>query len=82
MKIYDTISLPDKRQMFVVMEYCDGGNLLQWIKRSRRHKLLNQLVSEKCLRMCACVYVSIMEQFNVMQPLIKCPAFRDLEHAV
>ena len=42
-KIYDTITVEEK-EMFIVMEYCDGGNLLQWIKRSRRHKLLNQTV--------------------------------------
>ena len=42
-KIYDTITVEEK-EMFIVMEYCEGGNLLQWIKRSRRHKLLNQTV--------------------------------------
>ena len=46
-KIYDTISLPDKKEMFIVMEYCEGGNLLQWIQRTRRHKLLNQMVRER-----------------------------------
>ena len=46
-KIYDTISLPDKNEMFIVMEYCEGGNLLQWIQRTRRHKLLNQMVRER-----------------------------------
>ena len=44
MKIYDTIALPAKEEMFIVMEYCEGGNLLEWIKRNRRHKLLNEIV--------------------------------------
>ena len=46
-KIYDTIALPAKEQMFIVMEYCEGGNLLEWIKRNRRHQLLNQIVRKE-----------------------------------
>ena len=26
------------------MEYCEGGNLLEWIKRNRRHDNLNEKV--------------------------------------
>ena len=51
-KIYDTISLPERDQMFIVMEYCEGGNLLQWIKRHRRHQLINQLVWVYCQVLC------------------------------
>lgn len=28
----------------MIMEYCEGGNLLEWIKRNRRHQLLNEKV--------------------------------------
>lgn len=56
-KIYDTITLSDKGQMFIVMEYCEGGNLQQWIKRSRRHKLRNQTVILQMLfGICQAVY--------------------------
>ncbi|CAI8047350.1 Interferon-induced, double-stranded RNA-activated protein kinase [Geodia barretti] len=55
-KIYDTITVEEK-EMFIVMEYCEGGNLLQWIKRSRRHKLLNQTVILQMLfGICQVVY--------------------------
>ena len=43
-RIHETITVEGK-EMFIVMEYCEGGNLYQWIKRTRRHKLLNQTVS-------------------------------------
>ena len=46
-RILETIAVVDRQEMFIVMEYCEGGNLLQWIKRSRRHKLLNQTVREQ-----------------------------------
>lgn len=52
-KIYDTITLSDKGQMFIVMEYCEGGNLQQWIKRSRRHKLRNQTVRGSAISVAA-----------------------------
>ncbi len=54
-KIYDTISLPEKEQLFIVMEFCEGGNLQQWIKRNRRHQQLNQIVraDPACLSLAA-----------------------------
>ena len=47
-KIYETIIVEEK-EMFIIMEYCEGGNLLQWIKRRRRHNLINQTVKHYLL---------------------------------
>lgn len=44
-KILDTVSVTETRQLFIVMELCEGGNLLQWIQRNRKHKMLNETVS-------------------------------------
>lgn len=43
-KIFDTVVIPSAKRLVIIMEYCDGGNLLQWIKRNRRHKLINELI--------------------------------------
>ena len=57
MKIYDTISIQEGKKLFIVMEYCEGGNLLQWIKRNRKHKLLNEKVILQMLQeLCDAVY--------------------------
>ena len=44
-KILDTVSVTETRQLFIVMELCEGGNLFQWIQRNRKHKMLNETVS-------------------------------------
>ena len=44
-KIHDTVSLPQEKQLFVVMDCCEGGNLMQWIRRCRKHQMLNETVS-------------------------------------
>lgn len=44
-KILDTVSVTEMRQLFIVMELCEGGNLFQWIQRNRKHKMLNETVS-------------------------------------
>lgn len=43
-KIFDTVVVPSAKRLVIIMEYCDGGNLLEWIKRNRRHELLNELI--------------------------------------
>lgn len=48
-KILDTVSATETRQLFIIMEYCEGGNLLQWIRRNRKHKMLNEIVSVSSL---------------------------------
>ena len=48
-RIFDTVTSPATEEMFIIMEYCEGGNLLQWIKRTRRHNLINQTVSQKAV---------------------------------
>ena len=48
-KILDTVSATETRQLFIIMEYCEGGNLLQWIRRNRKHKMLNETVSVSSL---------------------------------
>ena len=53
-RIYETITVSERQEMFIVMEYCEGGNLLQWIKRNRRHRLINQTVSEPA-SVCVCI---------------------------
>lgn len=56
-KILDTVSVPSSRCLVIIMEYCEGGNLLQWIKRSRRHELLNEPIIMKIFReICSAVY--------------------------
>lgn len=56
-KIFDTIRVPSNGQMVIVMEYCEGGNLLEWIKRNRRHQLLNERIIMKMFRdICWAVY--------------------------
>ena len=43
--------------MVIIMEYCEGGNLLEWIKRCRRHELLNEAVIMRVFReICMAVY--------------------------
>lgn len=65
-KIFDTISLPEKGQLFIIMEFCEGGNLLQWIKRNRRHQQLNQTVRADpvCLSVAAAKQPSIVSRFT------------------
>ena len=56
-KIYDTINVPGTKKLFIVMEFCEGGNLLQWIKRNRKHKLLNQKIILQMLQeLCEAVH--------------------------
>ena len=56
-RIFDTLSVPSSRCLVIIMEYCEGGNLLQWIKRSRRHDLLNEPIIMKIFReICSAVY--------------------------
>lgn len=56
-KIVDTVSLPEARQLFIVMEYCEGGNLREWIRRSRKHGTLNETVVLQMLyEICEAVY--------------------------
>lgn len=43
-KIFDTVSIPSARRLVIIMEYCEGGNLLEWIRRNRRHQLINELI--------------------------------------
>ena len=56
-KIYDTINVPGTKKLFIVMEFCEGGNLLQWIKRNRKHKMLNQKIILQMLQeLCEAVH--------------------------
>ena len=56
-KIFDTVTIPSLKRMVIVMEYCEGGNLLQWIKRNRRHQLLNERLVLKIFKeICEAVY--------------------------
>ena len=56
-KIFDTVLIPSSRRMVIVMEYCEGGNLLEWVKRGRRHQLLNeQLIMQMFKEICWAVY--------------------------
>ena len=56
-KIFETISIPMSKRMVIVMEYCDGGNLLQWVERNRRHELLNErLIMQMFREICKAVY--------------------------
>ena len=56
-KIYDTINIHEAKKLFIVMEYCEGGNLLQWIKRNRKYKLLNEkLILQMLQELCEAVY--------------------------
>ena len=41
-KIHDVMSNEDS--LIMIMEYCEGGNLFDWIKRNRRHDSLNEKV--------------------------------------
>ena len=56
-KIFDTVQVPSAKRLVIIMEYCDGGNLMQWIKRNRRHKLINELIVLSLFReICEAVY--------------------------
>ncbi|XP_011404382.2 PREDICTED: myosin light chain kinase A-like [Amphimedon queenslandica] len=41
-KIHDVMS--NEESLIMIMEYCEGGNLFDWIKRNRRHDSLNEKV--------------------------------------
>jgi NIMA (never in mitosis gene a)-related kinase len=42
--------------LVMVMEYCEGGNLLEWIKRNRRHDLLNEkVIMQMLMEICEAV---------------------------
>ena len=45
-KIHDVLS--DSNRLIMIMEYCEGGNLFDWIKRNRRHDILNEKVFKMC----------------------------------
>ena len=49
-KVYDTVEYV--HDLIMVMEYCEGGNLLEWIERNRRHDGLNEKAN--CLIQCTC----------------------------
>ncbi len=56
-KIFDTVQSPSTKQLFIIMEYCEGGNLLQWVERNRKHDLLNETVVLQMLyEICEAVY--------------------------
>ena len=56
-KIYDTIRIPSNGRMVIVMEYCEGGNLHEWIKRNRRHESLNEcIIMQMFKEICWAVY--------------------------
>ena len=56
-KIFDTIKIPSAKQLFIVMGFCEGGNLLEWVKRNRKHQLLNETVILQMLQeICEAVY--------------------------
>jgi len=56
-KIYETFMLASVKKMVIIMEYCDGGNLLEWIKRCRKHELLNEITILNVFReICMAVY--------------------------
>ena len=56
-KIFDTVQVPSAKQLFIVMEYCEGGNLMQWVERNRKHQLLNETVILQMLyEICEAVY--------------------------
>ncbi len=56
-KIFDTVPVPSAKQLVIIMEYCDGGNLLQWIERNRRHRLINELIVLKMFQeICEAMY--------------------------
>ncbi len=56
-KIVDTISVPEALQLFIVMEYCEGGNLREWIRRNRKHSALNEtVILQMFYEICEAVY--------------------------
>ncbi len=56
-KIFDTVQSPSAKQLFIIMEHCEGGNLLQWVERNRKHELLNEIVVLQMLyEICEAVY--------------------------
>lgn len=56
-RIHDTIPLMHERELFVVMEYCEAGNLMQWIRRIRKHHMVTELlVLHMLTEICEAVY--------------------------
>ena len=56
-KIRDTILLPEAKQLVIIMEYCEGGNLREWIRRNRKHGTLSETVILQMLQeICKAVY--------------------------
>ena len=69
-KITEWFVLSSAKKMVIIMEFCSGGNLLEWIKRCRRHKLLNETFILKVFReICTAVYSC--HQLKVMHRDIK-----------
>lgn len=56
-RIFDTIPLLHERELCVVMEFCEAGNLMQWIKRIRKHHMVTELlVLHMLTEICEAVY--------------------------
>ena len=41
--VYDMIE--SGNELVIIMEFCEGGNLMEWIERNRRHQMINEKVA-------------------------------------
>eukprot|EP00118_Oscarella_pearsei_P015288 m.137106 g.137106 ORF g.137106 m.137106 type:complete len:217 (+) comp38209_c0_seq17:89-739(+) len=55
-QLQEAIVDDDLNHVYIIMEYCDGGNLREWIKRNRKHGLLTEpLILQMLCQICSAV---------------------------
>ena len=51
--VYDMIE--SGNELVIIMEFCEGGNLMEWIERNRRHQMINEKVVLLTLLLSSCL---------------------------